>query len=65
MFLKVENRQPLGSMNKAKIKFFEKFNRSNKHLVRLIKGKGGRTQNTDIMNEREVTTKNLIEVKIL
>ena len=36
--------------------FFEKINKINKHLARLIKKKRGRTQINRIRNERDVTT---------
>ena len=48
-----------GKINKTKSWFFQKINKTNKTLARLIKKKkkgGGRTQINKARNEKEVTT---------
>ena len=45
-------------INKTKSWFFEKINKTDKPLTRLVKKKRGRTQIIKIINEKEVKTDN-------
>ena len=49
-------RKTTGKINETKSWFFEKINKADKLLVRLIKKKKERTENNKIINEKEVTT---------
>ena len=52
-------KEKIAKINKTKIWFFEKINKIEKPLVRLIKKKRERTQISEIRNEKgEVTTDN-------
>ena len=51
----VETKKTITKINKTKSWFFEKINRIDKLLARLIKKKRGRTQINKIRNEKEVT----------
>ena len=46
----------IAKINKTKSWFFEKINKLNKPLARLIKNKREKTQINRIRNEKEVTT---------
>ena len=50
-------KETIAKINKTKSWFFEKINKSDKPLARLIKKKGGKTQINRIKNQKgEVTT---------
>ena len=49
-------KEMIGKIDKTKIGFFEKINKIDKPLARLIKKKREKTQITRIRNEKEVTT---------
>ena len=50
-----EMKETIAKINKTKIWFFEKINKIDKPLARLIMKKGERTQINRIRNEKEVT----------
>ena len=52
-------------MNKTKSWFFEKINKIDKPLARLIKKKRERTQINEIRNEKEEVTTDTTEIKHL
>ena len=49
-------KETIAKMNKTKSWFFEKINKTDKPLARLIKKKREKTQINSIKNEKEVTT---------
>ena len=49
-------KETIANTNKTKSWFFEKINKIDKTLARLIKKKGEKTQINRIRNEKEVTT---------
>ena len=49
-------KETIANMNKTKSWFFEKVNKIDKPLVRLIKKKRKKTEINRIRNEKEVTT---------
>ena len=51
-----EMKETITNINKTKSWFFEKINKFDKPLARLIKKKRERTQINKIRNEKEVTT---------
>ena len=52
-------KETIVKINKTKSWFFEKINKTDKHLSRIIKKKGEKNQTKKIRNEkREVTTDN-------
>ena len=52
----IETKKTIAKFNKTKSWFFEKINKIDKPLARLIKKKRERTQINKIRNEKEVTT---------
>ena len=52
----IETKKTIPNINKTKSWFFEKINKTDKPLARLIKKKRERTQINKIRNEKEVTT---------
>ena len=52
----IETKKTIAKINKTKSWFFEKINKSDKPLARLIKKKRERTQINKIRNAKEVTT---------
>ena len=52
----IETKKTVAKINKTKSWFFEKINKTDKPLARLIKKKRERTQINKIRNEKEVTT---------
>ena len=52
----IESSKMIQKINESKSWFFEKINKIDKSLTRLIKKKRKRTQVNKIRNEREVTT---------
>ena len=52
----IENKDKIERSNKAKSWFFEKTNKIDKPLVRLIKKKSEKAQITNISNEKEIIT---------
>ena len=48
-------KETIAKLNKTKSWFFEKVNKIDKQLARLIKKKRKKTQNKRIRNEKEVT----------
>jgi len=53
-----ETKETLAKINKTKNWFFDKINKIDKSLARLIKKKGEKIQDNKIRNEKEVTTDN-------
>ena len=51
----IETKKKIAKINKTKSWFFEKINKIDKPLARLIKKKRERTQSNKISNEKEVT----------
>ena len=51
----IETKKTIAKINKTKSWFFEKINKIDKTLARLIKKKRKRTQSNKIRNEKEVT----------
>ena len=63
---KKREREPIGNINKAKIWFFERRNKIDKPLARLIKEKREKNQINKIRNEHgEITTDNIDIQRIL
>ena len=56
--MKRETKETIAKTNKTKSWFFEKINRTEKSLARLIKKKREKIQINKIRNEKEVTTDN-------
>ena len=54
-----ETKETIAKINKAKIWFFEKINKIDKSLARLIKKKREESQVNKIRNEKEITTNNV------
>ena len=54
----IETKKTIAKISKAKSWFFEKINKMDRPLARLIKKKRERTQLNKIRNEKEVTTDN-------
>ena len=52
----IETKKTIAKINKTKSWFFEKINKTEKPLARLIKKKRERTQINKIRNEKEITT---------
>ena len=56
-------KKTIAKINKTKSWFFEKLNKIDKHLARLIKKKRERTQINKIRNEKGEVTTDTIEIK--
>ena len=54
-----ETKETIAKINKTKIWFFEKINKIDKSLARLIKKKREESQVNKIRNEKEITTNNV------
>ena len=59
----IEMKKTIAKINKTKSWFFEKLNKIDKHLARLIKKKRERTQINKIRNEKGEVTTDTIEIK--
>ena len=59
----IETKETIGKINKAKPWFFEKINKIDKALARLIKKKRVRTQINKIRNEKGEVTKDTAEIQ--
>ena len=56
-------KETIAKMNKTKSWFFEKINKIDKPLARLIKKKGKKTQISRIRNEKGEVTNNTAEIQ--
>ena len=61
----IETRKTIAKINKTKSWFFEKINKIDKPLARLIKNKRGRTQISKIRNEKGDVTTDTAEIQSL
>ena len=59
----IEKKKTIAKINKTKSWFFEKINKIDKHLARLIKKKRERTQINKIRNEKEEVTMETAEIQ--
>ena len=61
--MKLETKKTIAKINKIKSWFFEKINKTDKPLARLIKKKRERTQINKIRNEKGEVTTDTIEIQ--